>query len=193
MSYFSELKKWFPRSWRLRPNGMIESVFFAVGRQLDDFDQGITDARNQMAIATATWSLSVREKELNLPISPNDPIELRRMRIQAKEIGYGTPTIPRLQKILNQFVGDDSGQILIRHEEALIVAQIPITVSDRTMDAVNALREAAYARDDVIPQLVTKERIEITTTVKVVAKRYHKVGEFCVGMKPLKYQNEVIL
>jgi hypothetical protein len=153
MSSFLELKKWFPSSWRLRSDGILDTVFFVAGKQLDDIDQAIVDAENQMAIQTATWSLSIYEKERALPVSPELPAELRRMRILAKEQGGGTPTRKRLENLLNEFVPDKSGRILIRHEEALIIAQVPEESTIWVGEALKALRDAAYARDWVIPSI----------------------------------------
>lgn len=187
MINFEELKKWFPLSWRLRPNGMVEAVFFAVGNQLDALDEAVINAENQLTTQTATWTLSIREADLGLPVAPAElSIEQRRMKILAKEQGLTNPTIPRLEGILNEFIPDKSGKILVDKAQKLIIAEIPDEIL-WVNEAAIALRNAAYARDEIVIYMNSRYKggtLEISSTYtepKVFVREQLYCGAFTCG------------
>lgn len=72
--------------------------------EFNRLDAGIRDLEQQFIVDTATWALTVYEKELGLPIEPNASIEIRRSIIKSKMLMQPPSSKVKLVEILKSFI-----------------------------------------------------------------------------------------
>lgn len=71
--------------------------------EVDKLKLGLEDLNKQFYIDTATWGLSVYEKELGLSINPSKSLDEKRSIIKAKWIGTGKVDAEMLKVIISFF------------------------------------------------------------------------------------------
>jgi hypothetical protein len=74
----------------LRESPEYRAIAVAAGKQFDKLEANIDDVLNQFFIDSATWGLSLWEKDYGIPTNINKPIEEKRSNLKAKKRGVGT-------------------------------------------------------------------------------------------------------
>lgn len=73
----------------LRKSKLIQETFLSEEKQFQRLSTDIEDLKRQLSIDTATWALSIYEKDLNIPTNLNKPLSERRSVIKSKLRGTG--------------------------------------------------------------------------------------------------------
>ncbi|MGN7470507.1 putative phage tail protein [Brevibacillus sp. SAFN-007a] len=172
-----------------RKSKLYQAIFDAELPQYVSREEAITDLRAQMDVSTATWALVIYEYEYGIKTDPSKTLEARRSSVIAKMRGAGKFTAPLAHAIVSAFTDRVSrvtftGRIKIQFDE--------LTDLDLAVVAA-ALEDVKPAHIDVEYDLKNNSALVISDKVIVHHRRYHKVSEFRVGMKPLRYQSEVTL
>ena len=66
-------------------NKVYKKIYDSQQEQIDDLQKDLLDFISQFNIRTATWSLSIWEKEYGLPVREDLPLDERRGRLLAKK------------------------------------------------------------------------------------------------------------
>ncbi|UED78058.1 putative phage tail protein [Brevibacillus sp. DP1.3A] len=106
-----------------RKSKVFKAIFDAEATQFDKREAIIADLHNQMSVDTATWALSIYERELGIPVDLSKAIDLRRSHIKSKMRGVGKFSASMALAIASAFsdhVSDVSfdGRIRIHFEGA---------------------------------------------------------------------------
>jgi len=83
---------------------VFQEIMKAEEKQFNKMDADIKDLENQLSPDTATWGLSIYEKELGLQIEPDISIEMRRSLIKAKLLMQPPSSKTKFIEILKSFV-----------------------------------------------------------------------------------------
>jgi len=173
----------------MRRSEVFKSFFDSVEPEFASREEAIADVEAQMSVTTATWALPLYEKEYEIIPDPSRSLEDRRAAVIAKMRATGKFTAAMAHAIVSAFTDQVrrvtfTGRIKIDFDGPTDLNLI--TVAD-------ALEDVKPAHIDVEYGLGNRYALVITDKVSVHQRRYHKVFEFRVGMKPLKYQNEVTI
>jgi hypothetical protein len=83
---------------------VFQEIMKAEEKQFNKMDADIKDLENQLSPDTATWGLSIYEKELGLQIEPDISIEMRRSLIKAKLLMQPPSSKAKFIEILKSFI-----------------------------------------------------------------------------------------
>lgn len=173
----------------MRKSEVFKQIFDASAPQYASREVAIQDLQAQMSVNTATWSLSIYEREYMIKTNPSKSLQERRAAILAKMRGTGKFTTKMARAIVQAFTD--------RVVNVSFNGRIRIHFADLTAidlgDVADALEEVKPAHIDVEYELRNPEVIEITDSILVTQRRYHTIAELRVGMKPMKYQSEVTI
>lgn len=97
----------------------FKEITAAEAPEFEKLEADLEDLNNQFFIDTATWGLSVYEKELRLTIRPNKSLEERRSIVKAKWRGTGKVDAEMIKTIVEAYTRSKSsigfdGRIKIR-------------------------------------------------------------------------------
>ncbi|MEZ2659272.1 putative phage tail protein [Aneurinibacillus aneurinilyticus] len=165
----------------------------AAMKEFDFDERERDDIFAQFILETATWSLERWEKEFGVQTVAGDSIGMRRARIKAKIVTRSPMNLKRIRDLINVFVASKSAKVYRIPDEYAFEAQIPIDELEWLPEIVVAVEKAKPAHLEFLLAPSTNETIEIQERAAVNIRRYHKVHEFRVGMKPMKYQSEEVL
>lgn len=87
-----------------RESTVFKEIMEAEEKQFDKLDANIEDLEKQLNPDTATWGLSIYEKELGLQIEPDISIEMRRSLIKAKLLMQPPSSKAKFIEVLKSFV-----------------------------------------------------------------------------------------
>jgi len=88
---------------------VMQAIFQAIGTEIDDLHEWITEIRDQLFPQTATWGLKHWVQVLGLPTNEAVPIEQRRQTVLTK-LATRTPVTPSLIK---QIAQNNTGKLAI--------------------------------------------------------------------------------
>ncbi|GAW29173.1 YmfQ family protein, partial [Carboxydocella sp. ULO1] len=94
---------------------IIRAVLQAEGTEFDKLRQALDETLNQFFVCTATWGLDRWEKELGLPVTPDQPEAERRDKIVSRLRGYGTATIAVVKQVAESY---DKGAVNVVEDHA---------------------------------------------------------------------------
>ncbi|GED14894.1 putative phage tail protein [Aneurinibacillus migulanus] len=171
----------------------MQAILEVQGRRLDELFADIRDVYAQRRIETATWTIDRHERIWDVTPHANDTLDDRRARVKAKILLYAPMTIRKMRDIINTFVPSKNAKVYNIPNEYAFEAQIPSDELHLLREIVAAVEKAKPAHLEFLLAPSTNETIEIQERVAVNIRRYHKVHEFRVGMKPMKYQSEEVL
>lgn len=123
--------------------------------QFDKVDALIADCINQLYVDTATWGLSLWERDYELEYNPELTIEQRRSRVKAKIRGTGKVTGGLIKRVASSF-NDDQGEVTFD-------GKINIELTRKTTNALS-LKDLQEALEEIIPA-----HLDYTLAVKYVA------------------------
>ena len=91
--------------WYYKSNVTIEGLQNSIAKELGKLYYNLEDLINQLFIDTATWGLSIYEKQLGLQTNLSLSYEERREIIKAKLRGRGTTTKQMIKETAEAFSG----------------------------------------------------------------------------------------
>ena len=119
--------------WYYKSNVTIEGLQNSIAKELGKLYYNLEDLINQLFIGTATWGLSIYEKELRLPTSLNLSYEERREIIKAKLWGRGTTTKQMIKDTAEAFSGGEVDVIEYPEKYKFVVKFIGVKGIPRNM------------------------------------------------------------
>lgn len=119
--------------WYYKSNVTIEGLQNSIAKELGKIYYNLEDLINQLFIDTATWGLSIYEKQLGLQTNLSLSYEERREIIKAKLWGRGTTTKQMIKDTAEAFSGGEVDVIEYPEESKFIVKFIGIKGIPRNM------------------------------------------------------------
>jgi len=173
----------------MRKSDTFKQIFDAESPQYASREAAIEDLKAQMSVNTATWALSIYEREYGIKTNPSKSLQERRAAILAKMRGTGKFTASMARAIVQAFTDrvvdvTFNGRIRIHFDD---LADLDLG------EIAAALEEVKPAHIDVEYELGSPDVLEITDNIVLTLRRYHTIAELRVGMKLMKYQSEVTL
>lgn len=173
-------------------NTVAEYHFEGAGGEIDTFAEQRKDVLQQFNPMSATWGLGLWDW-IYFGKRQSQNIDERRKSIQQKHWAYFgfTPSVLRA-------IGLSSSPSKIVEmaedlERKMIQYTFPIEDRFDMKSAVQAVEKIRPVHcNGVSFQPVSRERIELRDVLIVSIKEYHTVGEFKVGMTPIKRFEELI-
>jgi len=107
----------------------------AIAREFGVLNYNIIDLEKQFFIDSATWGLSIYEKELDLQTNLSLSYEERREIIKAKLRGYGTATKEMIKNTAEAFSGGEVDVIEYPEEYKFVIKFIGVKGIPRNMQA----------------------------------------------------------
>lgn len=95
------IKKYIPKF--IAKGNVFKQIFESQQYEIDILNNNIQDIINNLFVETATWSLSIFEKEYGLDTVLSDALENRRSRILAKKRSKGVCNISKIKEIASSF------------------------------------------------------------------------------------------
>jgi len=89
----------------MRKSKIYKAIFNAEASQLLQKEELIADLQKQLNIDTATWGLSIYEKELGIFVDNTKPLSERRSRIKAKLRGVGKVDAALIKITISSWTG----------------------------------------------------------------------------------------
>ncbi|MGO0061839.1 hypothetical protein ACTID9_17730 [Brevibacillus fluminis] len=174
-------------------NDVAEYHFEGAGGESEYQSAAIQELGSQFLVPYATYGLDVWDW-IYFGDTQLGSDEQRRAAIRKKSLAKSRFTLATLQTLGNmagtlKLVEEDylKKEIVFHFELNEIVMNL-----GRLAEDFEAIRPVHVNKQRVSLELPTKP-LTITDKVMVNTLRYHTVGEFKVGMAPLKYKNEVEL
>lgn len=184
-------KRRLPRYWY--ENEVAEYHFEGTGNAIDVMDAQRRDIEVQFFPSTATWGLDIwdwvyfGQKQLL-------SIEERRKAIQRKHwshLGF-RPSVLRAIGL-----SASSLDIVIMQEDFMNKVIRYVFRADDVFDTSHVIHAVESIRpvhcNGVVLEPTHKASIELEDKLVIALKEYHKVGEFRVGMTPIKSYQEVVV
>lgn len=165
----------------------------AINPELVALKKAINKVLNEQFIQTAEETLEWREQLFGITASSDETIEFRRERLIERKSRKPPITLRTLRDRLNVYIGTTQAKIELVPGEYAFTISIPAVDGYKFRDIQGLVERLKPANMEYLASPWGRETIEITDRVIVVQRRYHKVSEFRVGMKPMKYQTEVVV
>ena len=119
--------------WYYKSNVTIEGLQNSIAKELGKLYYNLEDLINQLFIDTATWGLSLYEKQLGLQTNLSLSYEERRKIIKAKLWGRGRTTKQMIKDTAEAFSGGEVDVIEYPEESKFIVKFIGVKGIPRNM------------------------------------------------------------
>lgn len=126
-----DLMKYLP--WYYQDSKIMKEIQSTIGKEFCILDFFIKNLEKQFFIDTATWGLSIYEKELGLKTNMSLTYEERREIIKAKLRGRGTTTKAMIKNTAEAFSGGEVDVIEYPEEYFFIVKFIGVKGIPRNM------------------------------------------------------------
>lgn len=126
-----DLMKYLP--WYYQNSKVMKEIQSSISKEFCILDYYVKDLEKQFFIDTATWGLSIYEKELGLQTNMSLTYEERREIIKAKLRGHGTTTKEMIKNTAEAFSGGEVDVIEYPEESKFIVKFIGIKGIPRNM------------------------------------------------------------
>lgn len=121
--------------WYYKSNTTMEELQDSSAKELGRLYYNLEDLINQLFVDTATWGLSIYEKELGLQTNMGLSYEERREIIKAKLRGRGTTTKEMIKDTAEAFSGGEVDVIEYPEEYKFVVKFIGVKGIPRNMQA----------------------------------------------------------
>jgi len=119
--------------WFYKGNITMQELQNSASKELGRLYCHLEDLINQLFVDTATWGLSIYEKELDLTTNPSLSYEERRELIKAKLWGRGTVTKQMIKETAEAFSGGEVDVIEYPLEYRFVVKFIGVKGIPRNM------------------------------------------------------------
>lgn len=152
----------------MRKSNTIKEIFKVDGQQIDHLLSDIEDVRKQLNIDTATWGLTIYEKELDIKTDLRKPLNDRRSVIKSKLRGSGKVDHIQIKIVADAYTNGDvlvsfNGHIVVKFNS---VYGIPHNLDD-LKNALEEVKPAHLAIDYEFNYLLIKEIHNIKTLVEM--------------------------
>lgn len=132
----------------MRKNKTFQEIFNAEGEQINLLFSDIEDLKKQLSVDTATWGLTVFEKELKIKTNLNKPLSERRSVIKSKLRGSGKVDYIQIKLVADAYTNGDvlvtfNGHIVIKFTSTF---GVPTNVDD-LKNALEEIKPAHLAID----------------------------------------------
>lgn len=107
----------------------------------DRLKEYMLDVYKQFFISTATWGLTLWEKDLFLPIIETDSYENRRLRIWNKLQAKQTSTLQFMTDLLNNYVSTKDGKITELYDTYTLKFEVQDGTINNWTDLLNAINQ----------------------------------------------------
>lgn len=107
----------------------------------DHLKEYMLDVYKQFFISTATWGLTLWEKDLFLPIIESDSYENRRLRIWNKLQAKQTSTLQFMTDLLNNYVSTKDGKITELYDTYTLKFEVQDGTIDNWTDLLAAINQ----------------------------------------------------
>ncbi|WP_019123713.1 putative phage tail protein [Brevibacillus massiliensis] len=167
----------------------------AEDEQLQELENAIDQQFNDQFIMLSSESATKRrERILKIQVDPStETLDFRKKRIINRQSTKPPFTERYLQQRIDYLFGDGRGQIGVDVQNFILRLYASILDASIFKEAEKTIERIKPANMVYLASPWGHETIEIVDRVVVSQRRYHKVSEFRVGMKPMKYQSEVTI
>ena len=104
--YFVDLTKYVP-PFIYENSEIVKSIYKLQGEEIGRLLYYLEDLKKQCFIDTATWGLTLWEKEFGVETNLNYSYEQRREVLKAKKRGQGTCTVALIKNVAESFSGGE--------------------------------------------------------------------------------------
>lgn len=146
----------YPAFWR--DSAETVAIIEAMGEEVTELRNSLTDILLQCNVETATWGLALWEKQLGLDTEIEKDLPYRRSRILSKLRGTGTVTVAMIQNVAESF---SNGKVAVlenareRHFDIKFVGTIGIPPN---------MEDLTAALEDIKPAHLTYAYIYVYNT-----------------------------
>lgn len=134
-----DLMKYLP--WYYQDSRIMKETQSSIGRELCFLGYFIEDLEKQFFIDTATWGLSIHEKESGLETNMNLSYEERSEIVKAKLRGRGTTTKQMIKNTAEAFSGGEVDVIEYPRECRFVIKFIGVKGTPRNMQGFISMLE----------------------------------------------------
>jgi len=152
----------------MRKDPLTNELSGSIGIALHDMDDRIDNFVRQLDIDTATWALTVYEKELGIAPDPLKPLEQRRSLIKSKIRGSGAVGAAQIKLVADSYTNGDV-EVSLNHGiviEFKSIFGIPTNIEDLK----SVLRQIAPAHLNI------KYVFRYTVYNDIKSKRYDQIS-----------------
>jgi len=132
-TYAPDLMRYLP--WYYKENKTMTELQSIVAQELGKLAYNTDNMLNQLFIDTATWGLSMYEKELGLQTNMFLSYEERREIVKAKLRGRGTTTVKMIKDTAETFSGGEVEVIEYPAENRFVIKFIGVKGIPRNMQS----------------------------------------------------------
>ncbi|MGG1662875.1 putative phage tail protein [Brevibacillus sp. NRS-1366] len=173
---------------------IAKGIFGAIESESDGLVAFGLDVIQQGNPRLATWGIQQWETDMKLAAVPEaTPIEQRRARVLSR---MGTPPVvtpKEMERLLAEFTRSQKAKIVEYGREKRFSIEVGLNDLTDLAGMSSVAQEMKPKHLSFAPSLGSEAAISFDEQVFMTSRRYHKVSEFRVGMKPMKYQSEVKL
>lgn len=158
-----------------RKDPFLLAVTGAIANKINLADAGSLDFIAQLSIDSATWALSIYEKELGLATNINKPLDDRRSVIKSKFRGSGNVTAEQIKLVADSYTNGDVEVTLV---DGITIEFTSVFGVPANMDDLKkALREIipAHLQINYTFRFVTYKDIKGKTYAEIKAKTYKEL------------------
>ncbi|TYS55740.1 DUF2313 domain-containing protein [Bacillus infantis] len=189
------LKSYFPKRWFKYDNSGIQRLLEVQAEAILMAVQTTEEVERELYSGSAVSTLADKERAYKLPVTSDMSVEERQRRLIAREWERGGPTnTTDFENTLSLLIGSPTKIIPDFNDFSMLLSfkymgqkiNFPIVEDYIRRNKLGHLKHIYNTELD-------KEVIKIRDKVVVTTKQYHKVKEFRVGMKPIKWKGDTIL
>ena len=158
-----------------RKDPFLLALSGAIANKVNSSDNGVLDFVNQISIDSATWGLTVYEKELGITTNINKPLDDRRSVIISKFRGSGNVTAAQIKLVADSYT---NGDVEVTLADGISIEFTSVFGVPANMDDLKkALREIipAHLQINYTFRFVTYKDIKGKTYAEIKAKTYKEL------------------
>ncbi len=130
----------------------------------------IAALENQGIISTSTFLLARHEKIYDLPISSSESLEVRKMRLLAKQNTHGTTTVQFIKQMIKIVTGRE-GDVFEQFEEYSFSVVVHLLFPDET----TALQELIQQIEEIKPAHLVFDTTAAVEPIRVINRYRHSL------------------
>jgi hypothetical protein len=164
---------------------VMQAIFEANGREIDDLLRWIPDIEKQFFPQTATWGLKYWEQRLGLKTNEEIPIEERRNRVLMKLQTRWPMTPKRLETIISSIAGGITVKVLQAVD--IYTFRVELENNDKPIDLYIVLETIDSTKPAHLSYEVgvkSSREIQVRTSPKRYIYRFPFVSELIAGIHP---------
>lgn len=138
-------------------------LFQIIGMSNDEVKAMVEDFKNQTLPQTATWSLSLWEQSMGLPVNESESVEQRRQNIIEKRRRRNAMNPARIEKIISAMTGAAvrMDEYYAKNRFAIYISSIPSMVDEESVRKKIKLIKQSHKVFDIFYEQATKGDIYV--------------------------------